>query len=161
MHHFSQFNRCIGALVALFFLSNTCGNVAIAAEESFYRASDGLAVYLGVVPAEIVKGHPSGHAERSMHGGAPKGRNEYHVVAALFDVATGARVSNASVTALVSGLGLSGVTKKLEAMEIAGTTTYGGFFNLGGRDIYTIKLTIQREGEQRPVILAFKYDLRR
>jgi hypothetical protein len=68
--------------------------------------ADGLRAYLGVVPAEIVKGHPSKHPEAVMHGGAPEGAHEYHIVVAIFDTATGDRISNATVTAKVSGLGL-------------------------------------------------------
>jgi hypothetical protein len=45
-------------------------------------------------------------------------------------------------------------------MSIADTTTYGGFFDLPGADYYTISLTIQRAGSQRPVLLDFKYDHR-
>jgi hypothetical protein len=136
------------------------GNAALAAEDASYKTADGLAVYLGVVPAELVKGHPSGHAERTMHGGAPKGRHEYHVVVSIFDAATGARVSDASVTAQISGVGLSGSERKLEPMEIAGTITYGGFFDLPGRDLYTVRLTIERPGTRRPVVVKFKYDHR-
>jgi hypothetical protein len=55
-----------------------------------------------------------------MHGHVPKGPHEYHLVAAVFDAATGARVSDAAVTAEVSGLGLSGSKRKLEPMQIAG-----------------------------------------
>jgi ferritin-like metal-binding protein YciE len=79
-----------------------------------------------------------------MHGRIPRGPHEYHVVAALFDTATGVRISDAAVTAQISGLGLSGSSKKLERMEIAGSTTYGAFFNLSGRDLYTVKLTSVR-----------------
>jgi hypothetical protein len=125
------------------------------------QTADGLAVYLGVVPAEIVKGHPPGHPEQAMHGGAPKGRHQYHVVVAVFDSASGNRISDATVTAQVSGLGLSGSKARLEPMEIAGTISYGGFFNLPGRDLYTVRLTIGRPGSQRPVVLDFRYDHRR
>jgi hypothetical protein len=45
-------------------------------------------------------------------------------------------------------------------MEIANTITYGAFFDLPGRDLYTIKLTIKRSGEPQPVSLEFKYDHR-
>ena len=135
--------------------------LATAAEDAQYKMIDGLAVYLGVVPAEIVKGHPSGHSETTMHGGPPKGRHEYHVVAAIFDAATGARVSDATVTAQISGLGLSGTKKKLESMEISNTISYGGFFDLPGADLYTVRLAIQRAGAERPVIVDFKYDHRR
>ena len=119
-----------------------------------YKTAGGLAVYLGVIPAEMVKGPP-------MHGGTPRHGHAYHLVAAVFDAATNARVSDAAVTAQVSGRGLSGAAKALEPMEIAKTTTYGNFFDLPGADLYTIRLTIQRPGSQHPVILDFKYDHRR
>jgi hypothetical protein len=146
--------------LAMLFSLVTASSSATAAEGGLYRTAGGLAVYLGVIPAEIVKGHPSGHAEQTMHGGAPKGVHQYHVVAAVFDAASGARVSDAKVSAQVSGLGLSGPKKKLDPMEIANTISYGGFFDLPGRDLYTIGLTIERSGQPKPVSLEFKYDHR-
>lgn len=129
------------------------GALAQAADD-YTRSAGGLTVYLGVIPAEIVKGQPA------MHGRAPGGPHEYHVVAAIFDAASAARVSDATVTAKVSGLGLSGSEKTLEPMSIANTTTYGGFFHLPGADLYTVTLTIRRPGSQQPVVVAFKYDHR-
>ena len=64
------------------------------------------------------------------------------------------------MTAQVSGLGLSGSEKKLEPMQIEGTTTYGGFVDLPGFDLYTVKLTVERSGAS-PAVLQFKYDHRR
>src|SRR5512139_1015129 len=96
----------------------------VAAENDMSRTAGGVTVYLGVVPAEIVKGLPAaGTTERPMHGRIPGGPHQYHLVAAIFDVASGTRVSDAVVTAEVSGLGLSGSKMKLEPMQIAGTTT--------------------------------------
>ncbi|GIK80611.1 MAG: hypothetical protein M5U07_15230 [Xanthobacteraceae bacterium] len=126
-----------------------------------YKAAGGLAVYLGVMPTGIIKG-PSPHAtERLMHGGSRNGPHEYHVVAAVFDAASGARVSDATVTAQVSGVGLAGPRKTLEPMQIAGTTTYGEYFSLPGRDTYTVKLTIERPGATRSVVVDFKYEHQR
>ena len=71
----------------------------------------GLTAYLGVVPAEIVKGHPPDHPEGTMHGGPPRGAHEY-----------------------------------------------GGFFELPGADLYTIRVTVKRPGSQTPVVLEFRYD---
>jgi hypothetical protein len=125
------------------------------------KKSGGLLVYLGVVPAEIVKG-PSPHsAERPMHGRIPRGLHEYHVVAAIFDAANGTRVSDASVLAQLSGVGLSGERKNLEPMQLSETTTYGAFFSLPGRDLYTFRLAIMRPGVRQPVIIDFRYDHRR
>jgi len=45
-------------------------------------------------------------------------------------------------------------------MEIANTVSYGGFFDLPGRDLFTIRLTIERPGQPKPVNLEFKYDHR-
>jgi hypothetical protein len=55
-----------------------------------------------------------------MHGGGPAGRNEYHTVVAIFDAATSERVSDATVRA-----------------------------NVSGRDIYAVKLEIQRPSTGR------------
>ncbi len=148
------------AFASLCLIALSWNGLAVAAEDSLYKAAGGLAVYIGVIPAEIVRGHPSGHAEQTMHGGAPKGVHEYHVVAAVFDATSGARVSDATVTAQISGIGLSGAKKRLAPMEIANTVTYGGFFELPGRDLYTIGLAIERPGQRKPVNLEFKYDHR-
>lgn len=135
--------------------------VAMAVDEGQYRTADGLAIYLGVVPAEIVKGPPPHSTERPLHGQIPKGPHQYHVVVAIFDGVTGVRVSDATVTAQVSGLGLSGPIRKLDPMEIANTITYGAFFNLPGPDLYTVRLTVERPGKTRPVLAELKYDHRR
>ena len=137
-----------------------CGSVATAADDSGFKSAGGLTVYVGVVRAEIAKGPPSKPSAPPMHGSVPRGSHEYHVVAAIFDAATKERISDAAVTAKVSGVGLVGSQKTLEQMSIADTTTYGGFFDLPGADFYTISLTIQRAGSQRPVLLDFKYDHR-
>jgi hypothetical protein len=152
--------RTIAVLLAAFCMSLSLNGVVLAAENDQAKTAGGVTVYLGVVPAEIVKGLAAGGStERPMHGGIPKGSHEYHVVAAVFDAASGSRISDAVVTAEVSGLGLAGGKKKLEPMLIADTTTYGGFFDLPGYDIYTVKLTIERRGTS-PAVLQFKYDHR-
>jgi len=133
--------------------------VVVAAEDTQYKTAGGLTAYLGVVPAELVKGPGPHSADKPMHGRIPRGQHEFQIVVAIFDGGTGARISDATVSAKMSGLGLSGDQKVLEPMKIADTVTYGGFFNLT-RDIYTIRLTVQRPGAQ-PISLDFKYDHRR
>jgi hypothetical protein len=148
----------LGGLCGMSFL---LGRAAQAADTDQSKTAGGVTVYLGVVPAEIVKGlGAGGNTERPMHGRIPKGPHEYHVVAAVFDAASGARVSDAVVTAETFGLGLAGSKKKLEPMQIAGTATYGAFFDLPGFDIYTLKLTVEH-GAANPAVLQFKYDHRR
>src|SRR6516165_3698729 len=101
--------RIISVVLAVLFVSFGLGGGVFTAGSDQMKAAGGVTVYLGVVPAEIVKGLPAtGTSEQPMHGGVPKGPHEYHVVAAVFDVASGARISDAVVTAQISGLGLSG-----------------------------------------------------
>ena len=138
-------------------------DAAIAAETEQSTTAGGLTVYLGVVPAEIVKGPPT-HVLLSKgpheYDIMSKNPHDYQIVAAIFDAASGERVSHVIVTAEVFGLGLSGSKKQLEPMQIAGTATYGGFFDLPGSDLYTVKLTVERSGTN-PAVLQFKYDHRR
>jgi hypothetical protein len=148
MHGLSRRNAFLAAIMGGSAVPTVMAQVA----DDYTRTAGGLAVYLGVMPAEIIKGQPI------MHGGSPSGPHEHHIVVAIFDAASTARVSDATVTAKVSGLGLSGSEKTLEPMNIANTITYGGFFNLPGADLYTIRVSVRRPGSQRPVVLDFKYD---
>jgi hypothetical protein len=137
-------------------------DAAIAAETEQGKTAGGLIVYLGVVPAEIVKGPPT----RVLLSKGPhdydilsKSPHEYQIVAGIFDT-SGARISDAVVTAAVSGLELSGDKHRLEPMQIAGNAVYGGFFELPGAALYTVSLTVERPGVT-PVVLEFRYDHRR
>ena len=68
-----------------------------AQELSYSQVVDGVAVYFGMIPAELVRGHPREHPEGVMHGGVPVG--ESHLTVAVFDDKTGRRISDAEVTA--------------------------------------------------------------
>ncbi|MDX8477934.1 hypothetical protein RFN28_05480 [Mesorhizobium sp. VK24D] len=140
----------LGFLVSVFVVAIAAGSLASAADnDDSYKTAQGLAVYLGVLPAAIVRGHLESHPEATMHGGAPQGKHEDHVVVAVFDAKTGARIENARVTANVSGLGHVGAQNiDLEAMSIAGTVTYGNFVELPGNDRYDIKLNITVPGRK-------------
>lgn len=123
------------------------------------KTVDGLVVYLGAMPAEIVKGHPGSHPEARMHGGPPGGRHTYHLVAAVFDGASGARVEDARISARVAELGLVGTTRTLEPMKIADTVTYGNYFELPYKGRYTISLVIDRpRGDSVKADFAYGHD---
>ncbi|WP_262031339.1 hypothetical protein [Microvirga sp. Mcv34] len=123
-----------------------------------FQKVDGLAVYLGVMPGRIVRGHPTGHTETAMHGGSPHDPDTYHLVVALFDATSGARVEDADVSASVSGLGHVGTQRlKLEPMSIAATVTYGGFVQMPPRDRYTIRLEVRRRGAATPAKADFVF----
>lgn len=93
-----------------------------------------------------------------MHGGAPSGKFERHIVVALFDAKTFERITNADVEATVEGLGHVGlVTKKLDRMDIADAPTFGNYFPFPGPDRYTVRLKISAPGYKGPVIIEFTY----
>jgi len=146
----------LGVLIAACF-----GSVpTIGGEIGLSQRSGGVEAYIGFVPAEITKGHAPTKLDKRMHDGVPRGGHQYHLVVAVFDADTGERISDASVAAQVSGLGLVGPEKALEPMSIAETITYGAYFELPGADRYKIVLTIGRAGATKPVTLNFTYDHR-
>jgi hypothetical protein len=126
-----------------------------------YRAASGLAVYLGVLPAQALRGHTPGQLpEPPPHGRAPRGVHQYHLTAAVFDEKTGERISDAQVFATIAGLGLAGSRIELKTMQIAGTVTYGGYFNLPGDDRYTIRIEIRRPNQPKAIRADFVYEHR-
>jgi hypothetical protein len=134
--------------------------MADATADDNYKIKGGLAVYLGVLPAAMIQGHPRGHPEEAMHGGVPSGRHAYHVMAAVFDAASGERVEDAVVEARVAEPGLARVTRRLDPMLIADTVTYGNYFQLSGDGPYRIDLSITRPGLATPVSVELTYEHR-
>lgn len=133
-------------------------SAAFAADSNLHKVVHGVSIYLGVFPAEMVLGHPRPHAEAEMHGGVPAGQHRYHVVVALFDDATGKRITGARVKANVSEIGLSGVQKKLEPMLIAGTVSYGNYFAMPSTsNPYRIQVRIELPGVADPIEAQFDY----
>ena len=135
----------------------------VVADDGSYKTAGGLAVYLGVLPAAMVQGHSKDRPEETMHGGVPRGRHAFHVVAAVFEVENGARIEHAAVEASVTPLAdaiahIAGVTRRLEPMVIAGTVTYGNYFTMRGDGPYRIAVAIHRAEAAKPVTLEFTYD---
>lgn len=121
---------------------------AKAAPSGETAASGGLTFYLSVAPSELIKG-PS-HLSK---------QQEHHVFVAIFETANDTRVTDAAVTAKVSGLASAGHQTRLEPVSIADAIAFGALFNLYP-DLYTITVTLQRPDSQ-PVTVNFTYDHRR
>lgn len=156
-------NRTVAALlrraISLLALAAASG-AAFADIVNESRSVAGLTFYLGIVPAQIVQGHPPGHPEREMHKGAQSGASKYHVMVAIFDAKTGARAADAEVKARVESLGLGGQEKTLEPMAIANAMTYGNFFDMSGKGTFRIILQVRRPGEPRPIEVRFEHSHR-
>lgn len=128
--------------------------VASADDVAREKRVDGMNVFLGVVPSELIAGNPG---EASAHGGVPIGRGYHHVLIALFDSKTGQRITDVELSARVEDVGrtLSG-DKKLEAMIIGKSVTFGNFFFMPGRDPYSIHVKIDRHMHPRSEV-TFHY----
>lgn len=130
---------------------------AATADTDRYQVVDGVAIYLGLMPAEMVLGHPRQFPENEMHGGIPQGKDRYHVVIALFDDATGKRIGGAQVIATVSESGSAGQRKALEPMSIHNTKTYGNWFILSGHGPYRVQLEIAGIRGKGRIETGFEY----
>jgi hypothetical protein len=109
-----------------------------------------------MVPAQLAARHPLTHEERAMHGGVRSGKDAYHLLIALFD-ANGERITAAELRATVAELGMAGTTRKLEAMNIDGTLSYGGYFVLSGEGPYRITVEARLPGRSQPLEAVFDY----
>lgn len=146
---------CVFFMLCLLVL-NPAGAASTKSPETF-QIIDGVAIYLGVMPAQIVRGHRATQQEKRMHGGIPKGRNSVHLVVALFDSTSDLRIEDAQITASVSELGVGGETKKLDAMHIADNVTYGNYFDMVGDKTYRIQLSIRLPGRAQAIEANFSH----
>lgn len=138
----------LGAVVAM-------SPALVAAAVTTFNVEGGVAIYFGIVPSEIVRGHPRGHPESEMHGGVPVG--ESHIMVALFDDKSGKRIDDATVSARVTGDRGLDVRKPLEAMVVAGKLTYGNYFKLLGAGPYRIEISIKHPGAAREIRTVFTW----
>lgn len=131
--------------------------LSVDAANPMSRSVDGVAIYVGVVPAAIVRGHASEHAESRMHGGAAVGGQ--HVMIALFDDKSGARIADADVSATVSGPKRYREEKHLEPMLVGSAPSYGNYFSLYEPGAYRIALQIRPAGAPRDIRTTFTWTL--
>lgn len=124
-------------------------------DTAYRRVVDGVAIYFGILPAELVRGHPQEHPEGLMHGGVPVGEN--HIMVALFEDKTGKRITRAEVTATITGPGNFKAGKKLEPMIIAGAATFGNYFYMPGPGPYRIALRIRMPGIGHDIEATFTW----
>ncbi|MBU6421275.1 MAG: hypothetical protein KGL98_09140 [Gammaproteobacteria bacterium] len=119
---------------------------AQAHEAEHSHVIDGVGIYIGVTPSELItSNYPTGSPESQMHGGVPKGVHYHHLMVALFDDTTGKRITNAKIVAKVTmptDVNLPIQEKTLEAMNLANAPTYGQYFNMPVEGEYHIVLTI-------------------
>jgi cytochrome c5 len=114
----------------------------------------GTDIYLGVLPAETMR---SQHAapDSKARAAIPEGKGYYLVSVVLRDNATRAEIRNAQVEARVANL-MTGETRQLDAVTVNNTLSYGAYFQMAGKDPYTVSLKILKPGAAAPVETKFE-----
>ena len=116
-----------------------------------------MEVYLGVVPAATLAAQQSKRGTGSaMHGGVPSGEGYYHVNISLIDSDTKGEITDATVEVTVEDLAMRGETKKLELIAIDDRISYGNYFQMIGKDPYSIGVRIKR-GKSAPISTKFDF----
>lgn len=110
-----------------------------ATSDRAHKLVAGTDIYLGLLPA------------------ADKGAGYYHVSIVLRDHASKAEIKNAQVEARVANL-MTGETKELEPATVNKAFSYGNYFQMPGKDPYTLTLKIRKPGAPAP--FEAKFDLK-
>ena len=137
-----------------------CSALAAQVEHAPRRSSGDIQFEYGLMPAAVVARHAKDHPERKMHGGAPS-PSSTHLVVALFDRQSGARIADAEVEATLTLLGGASVRKRLEPMTIADQPSYGEFFSLGVPGLYRIRFEARRPGAPGVAYAEFEHRIGR
>lgn len=148
--------RSLACLAQAAILVSIAG-ASFASEPGGSKVVDGTAIYFAVLPAEMIRGHPKGHPETTMHGGVPSGKHVHHVMVALFEAKSFDRITDAEVKATVSEIGLAGKTKNLEPFTVAEALTYGNYFEMPSQTIYRVKVAVRRPGSSETIEAMFEY----
>jgi cytochrome c5 len=131
-------------------------SVASTATRQDFAVVDGMTVYLGVVPADVIRSRPKEYP-KSMYGVAPFGAAQYYVTVALFDTPNGQRIDDAVVKARISTTMDAGPEKTLEPVTIAKVRSYGNYFAMGGAGPYKITVQVRRPSASNVIQAQFEY----
>ena len=118
------------------------------------KTVDGMVIYLGMVPAAVLRQHPSDYPAHEVRK-IPSGKHVHHVMLALFDRPGGKRITDATVTVRVAPLALGGPTRPLDPMLVAGVLTYCNYFRIGPSDTTVIQAKIRRPDVARVIQARF------
>ena len=152
-----MFGTFIARVLGLALIIGGLLSTPAAAQTDDRKVVEGFSIYLGVVPAEVVRGHAQPHTEATMHGGAKASRDTHHVMVSIIDDKSGKQVSDAAVEARVGEVGLSSVKKKMETMRIADSTTYGNYFSMFRRGPFKIDIEIRIPPGSRQLKTTFYF----
>ncbi len=125
-----------------------------------HRASaGGMDIYLGRMSAEQMRTFPAGSPEAKMHGGIPGGSGYWHINVSVFDTASQAQVTGATVDFEYEQLGMGGEKKSLEPATVAGATSYGAYVRLVPKATYNFVVRVKKPGAAQATEVRFQEKL--
>ena len=127
-----------------------------AAADPTHKLIGGTDIYLGVLPAEAMRTRHSG-ADSKAKSAVPEGKGYFYVSVVLRDHASKTDIKDAQVEARVANL-MTGETKALEAVTVNNAVSYAAYFQMPGKDPYTVTLKIRKPGAPAPI--EAKFDLK-
>lgn len=134
---------------------------AWAAAASWHQESANYHVYLGVVPASLIKANPVlVDGEKTLHKGDNAGDVSDHVLVSIFKKSNNERVVNTTVIAQVGikkFVGGTKVEKPLEKMLTSGVATYGNYFSMPEKGEYEIAVRIYEPSRNQAEPVTFLY----
>lgn len=159
MKHYTDNSRMCAAIlyfIAMLFLmsSNAYSESRTPLGTDQFKVIKGMAIYIGILPAEILEGHIN---NKTIHGGLPLGPIRFHLTVAIFNDKTGKRINDANVTAQIFTIPEKTGFKKLELMELGETTVYGNYFSMKALGPYLIQLHITHKQLKEPIDVEFQH----
>ncbi|MGU7812234.1 hypothetical protein [Burkholderia sp. AW49-1] len=135
----------------------------VAAADQSVRSvtTHGLTVHFGIVPADKASRAPD---EAGVPGDtkAGQGKASYHLVVALFDARTGARIDDAVILARMTSPASKArpkvQIKRLPAFTVNGMVTYGNYFDMPWAGRYRIDLSVKRRESANTVHVRLNYE---
>lgn len=112
-----------------------------------HKRVGGLDIYLGVTPAAMAPKDAKG----------PRGKGYYYVTVSLHDAASNAFIKDAEVEARAANPVTGGDTKKLAALTVNDSPSFGGFFRMEGVEPYAITVRVRRPKEDGRLETRFDF----
>jgi len=119
------------------------------------RSGD-LVAYVGIVPAAVSRERMAADAT-PQHPAAASAADAHHLVVALFDAASGARIEQANVVAIHLLPRREPVRRSLTPMRTGYVTSFGAEFEISKGAGHLFEIEVTRPG-QAPEHFAFRYD---
>ena len=123
------------------------------------KAVGGTEIYLGLLPAEVLRSYPKDSVERTMHGGVPGGAGHYHINVSVVDVASKAPIAGAKVEIKIEDQGISSETTTLQPITINNAPSYGNYVKLRRKTPYLFTVKVQKPGSAHAIEAKFEHQV--